>query len=211
MCDISISVSLDQLGKYDRDVQIETMRKWFFEHFEDPAHRTPYESREGGFQWIWGGPYDARDQLEEQFSDYVSEDTIDELVNDLERECREWAPVESADDYDDYFLDDVAAIEDCHGEFTIAVSDVRCLLSTNVPDKAANKFCSLLFVNVVTALEVYLSDTFIKRVMNDDEALRRFVESAPDFASEKIPLLLSPTLFDPALLRLSPDYTTPPT
>ena len=65
MCDISISISLKQLGKYDKGVQTEAMRKWFFEHFEDPAHRTPYESREGGYQWIWGGPYDARERLKD--------------------------------------------------------------------------------------------------------------------------------------------------
>ncbi len=188
MNDITISIPLDQLHKYDENVQIETMRRWFLQRFEDPANRTPYDSREGGYQWVWGGPYDAQEELEEQFSDYVSQDVIDELVNELNGECWEWAPVESADDYDEYFIDDIAEIEDCHKEFTSAIRDVRCLLSTDVPDEAASKFYSLLFINAITALEAYLSDKFIKRVMNDNEALRKFVESAPDFGTEKIPL-----------------------
>ncbi|MDI6450748.1 hypothetical protein [Anaerobaca lacustris] len=188
MCDITISLSLDQLGKYDQGVQTEVMRKWFFEHFEDPVHRTPYESREGGYQWIWGGPYDAREQLEEQFAGYVSEEVIDRVANELERECLEWAPVESPGDYEDYYLDDVAAIENCYEQFTSAISDVRRLLSVDIPKETAGKFYCLLFVNVITALETYLSDKFIKRVMNDREALRKFVESASHFGSEKIPL-----------------------
>ena len=39
----------------------ELMIEWFNQNFEDPAERTPYESAEGGYQWIWGGPYDARE------------------------------------------------------------------------------------------------------------------------------------------------------
>jgi hypothetical protein len=29
----------------------ELMIEWFHQNFEDPAERTPYESREGGYQW----------------------------------------------------------------------------------------------------------------------------------------------------------------
>ena len=32
-------------------------------NFEDPANETPYESSEGGYIYIWGGPYDALEQL----------------------------------------------------------------------------------------------------------------------------------------------------
>jgi len=33
------------------------MADWFLANFENPAECTPYESAEGGYQWIWGGPY----------------------------------------------------------------------------------------------------------------------------------------------------------
>jgi len=179
MCDTPIN---------DKDEQIETMREWFYENFEDPVHRTPYESREGGYQWIWGGPYDAGEELSENFSGGMSDEAIEELAEELNSECPEWAPVESVDDYDDYFLEVIATIEDCNKEFTSAISDVKCLLSTDIPAEAVNKFHCLLFVNVITALEAYLSDKFIKRVMMDDAVLRKFVESTPDFGNEKISL-----------------------
>ena len=43
------------------------MEAWFRFRFEDPAHNTPYDSAEGGYIWVSGGPYGAREQIEEQF------------------------------------------------------------------------------------------------------------------------------------------------
>lgn len=40
----------------DDEAAIETMIAWFHENYEDPANRVPYESAEGGYQWIYGGP-----------------------------------------------------------------------------------------------------------------------------------------------------------
>ncbi len=63
--------------------QYELMEEWFRKTFEDPAHRTPYESTEGGYIWIWGGPYDARDELESEFQRLVPQEVIDKLVDKL--------------------------------------------------------------------------------------------------------------------------------
>lgn len=80
----------------------ELMIQWFSENFEDPAVRTPYESAEGGYQWIWGGPYEARDELYSMFGDLVSESLIEEVAEEVEREgLTDWAPVSSPDDYDE--------------------------------------------------------------------------------------------------------------
>jgi hypothetical protein len=80
----------------------ELMLAWFHQNFEDPANRTPYESAEGGYQWIWGGPYEAKDELYSMFGDLVPEALIDEVVEEVERDgLTNWAPVSSPDDYDD--------------------------------------------------------------------------------------------------------------
>ena len=47
--------------------RIDSLVNWFHEHYEDPAHKTPYETKEGGYQWIWGGPYDASEVLGDNF------------------------------------------------------------------------------------------------------------------------------------------------
>jgi hypothetical protein len=79
----------------------ELMIQWFHQNFEDPAESTPHDSAEGGYQWIWGGPYDVADELFSKFGDIASEALIDEVVKHVERHgLSQWAPVHTADDYD---------------------------------------------------------------------------------------------------------------
>jgi hypothetical protein len=66
------------------------MVEWFLEHYENPAQRIPYESREGGFQYGDYGPYDARDVLAEQFADATEAD-INDALEELEEISLEWA------------------------------------------------------------------------------------------------------------------------
>ncbi len=172
----------------EREAQLEMMRDWFFKHFEDPAERTPYESAEGGYIWIWGGPYDAREELDAEFGDSIPEDVIEELADELTRQCWEWAPTPSREDYDDFLVDDIALISEYHSNFISAIHDIEKLLETEVEGSVADCFYRLLFVNVITAMETYLSDAFINTVVHDPALMRRFIETTPEFQSEKVAL-----------------------
>jgi hypothetical protein len=80
----------------------ELMIQWFHQNFEDPAENTPYESAEGGYQWIWGGPSDARDELNSMFDGLASETLIEEVADHIERDgLTEWAPVQKVEDWED--------------------------------------------------------------------------------------------------------------
>lgn len=68
---------------------IEEMVEWFFDHYEDPAQGVPHDSGEGGYQYILGGPYGAREELQEQFPNVDLED-IDEAASQIEAEGYEW-------------------------------------------------------------------------------------------------------------------------
>ncbi|KZD00869.1 hypothetical protein [Thalassospira xiamenensis] len=70
------------------------VRDWFFYMYEDPASQTPYESAEGGYQYIWGGPFEAREEIEAKFSGIVSDDIIEAVVDSVERHSDVWAPTE---------------------------------------------------------------------------------------------------------------------
>ena len=97
----------------DDDEKVERMVKWFFQNYEDAAERTPFESAEGGYQYIWGGPDDARDVLEAAFNDPgvavvegrtvveqgVKDELIDQAVDKIEEEGDDWVPVPHEDDY----------------------------------------------------------------------------------------------------------------
>jgi hypothetical protein len=82
--------------------KIEKMVEWFYQNFEDPVNRTPYESAEGGYQYIWGGPYDANDEIGSKFGGLVPDEWIEQAVNEVQKDgIYDWAPVHRDDDYDD--------------------------------------------------------------------------------------------------------------
>ena len=85
------------LAGLTREEQIEEMAQWFFANFTDPAHSTQYETREGGYQYIWGGPYVASEELEEAFGDQVDYDLIVEAAEYIQDQdgIFDWAPAEA--------------------------------------------------------------------------------------------------------------------
>ena len=70
------------------------MREWFFQNYEDPAQSTPHDSSEGGYQYVWGGPYDALEELGDEFGHLgIPDDLIEEVANDVTSDgIHEWAP-----------------------------------------------------------------------------------------------------------------------
>lgn len=183
-----VLMSEDALSNADRDTQLEIMENWFRERFEDPAMRTPYESAEGGYIWIWGGPYDARDELNTKFSGIVPDNVICELAVMLDGECQEWAPNLSLGDYGNYLIDDIAQNSEYYTDFKNAILDIRTLLETEVNSSVSPVFYRMLFINTITTLETYLSDAFINTVINIPKFMRVFIETTPVFREEKVPL-----------------------
>lgn len=182
------SIARSDIAACDRETQVEVMRTWFFQNFEDPVERTPYESREGGYIWIWGGPYEAQDELDSEFGGLIDDDVIDELANELNSICWEWGPTEKPGDYDEYLVDDIAEITEFFHNFSVAILDIRSLLQTEVSRPVKSCFFRLLYVNAITAMETYLSDAFINSVVPEPALMRRFVENSPEFKAEKISL-----------------------
>jgi hypothetical protein len=82
----------DDFRGLDIEDAVALIRGWFFENFEDPAHSTPYESREGGYQYIWGGPYNTRDIIENVFADTASDELIDAATDSVEKDGIAWVP-----------------------------------------------------------------------------------------------------------------------
>lgn len=91
--DFEKGVTRSQLKRLGHVRQIEYMLHWFGRNFEDPANETPYNSEEGGYLYIWGGPYDAAEELFDEFGDIVPETRIQEVIDEVEREgLTDWAP-----------------------------------------------------------------------------------------------------------------------
>ena len=81
-----------EFSNLEQEEQVQLMLQWFYCNFEDPAQSTPYESREGGYQFIWGGPYEASDELQARFYGLVSYETIEIAVKETDAISWQWVP-----------------------------------------------------------------------------------------------------------------------
>jgi hypothetical protein len=80
------------LREKSRGKVVELLVEWFFENFEDPVENTPWDGETGGYIYIWGGPYDAREQLWEAFGDAATEQAFEEAITEIEDRGCHWAP-----------------------------------------------------------------------------------------------------------------------
>jgi len=78
-------ISRTGFRRFPKSEKIDLMVEWFYQNYEDPANSTPYESAEGGYQYIWGGPYDANDEIGSMFGGLVPDKWIEEAVDRVQR------------------------------------------------------------------------------------------------------------------------------
>jgi hypothetical protein len=173
-----------------REDQIDAMRKWFYQKYEDPVHSCPYDSREGGYQYVYGGPFEADEELNSEFSGIVDDDVIEELADELENVTPYWSGNSDnfAPDIDDYLFQTSAESFRHADAFHQSVSNIERLLEAHVEPADRQCMLRLLYVNVITALETYLSDKFISSVNGDEKLLRKFVETTPEFRNQRMSL-----------------------
>ena len=139
---------------------IEQIENWIDRHYDDP---------------------DVEEKLKAKFSDVDTNEY---------REAESHLALNRAisDAYDYHLAKDIASISDYHDNFSGAILDIEKLLEIVVDASVASCFNRLLFVNVITAMETYLSDVFIGTVKKNQDLMRRFIETTPDFKNEKISL-----------------------
>ena len=182
------TISEAHLSKEDRTSQLDVMRTWFFQKYQNPVEECPYISKEGGYIYIWGGPYDAGEELHAEFDEVVPEEVIDELVEELEEQCYEWSGIPDRSDFDEYFLDAVGSATNPFADLCMSIERLEELLGTPFPVHLSQIIHQMIFVSAITALEAYLSEFFINEVSEDEAKLRAFVESNPDFKRESFSL-----------------------
>ena len=181
---MELEIYLEDLPGMNETTQLKLMRDWFLTHYEDPAHSLPFETAEGGYIWIDGGPYDPHDVLYEKFSEVVPEEVIESIAADLSEECAEWAKQIDLSIDDFYRFDPSEHFDD----YRTAMDKNRAVLAIEVHRPLQNTFYGMAFVNLITIMETYLSDTFISVVTRSERFMRAFVATTPEFKDQKIPL-----------------------
>lgn len=179
-----------ELRSLTREAQLTVLESWFRDRFEDPAFNTNYDSEDGEYKYWNGGPFEASDELRSEFEGIVPDDVIDELVEKLNGESAEWAPVPSGEFFidDDYWDDatDPNLRADVRGTFQSALDTIEKLLQLPIDRELSEPLWRLLYANVVSALETYLADIFINEILQDELKLRKFFESYPGYQKRTI-------------------------
>lgn len=65
---------------------------WFQDRYMDPAEGVPHDSAEGGYQYVNGGPFDAREVLATEFGAVHPDAWIEEAAARIERDGTVWVP-----------------------------------------------------------------------------------------------------------------------
>ena len=103
---VSDPPDLTGLPYYDA---VSAVEDWFLVNFEHPANSTPYDSAEGGYIFISGGPYSAREVIKTFFGNTGPEGALDQAARDIEAKSAEWVPSSRRSLPADDWIDDYAA------------------------------------------------------------------------------------------------------
>jgi len=179
------------LKKAKPEHQTIAMREWFLSRYCDPAIETPYISREGGYQYVNGGPYSPSEELYDRFSGKVPDDLIEEVVDEMEMEVgHEWAPISryEPDDYDVRFELSVAQHKEPLNRLKVRLSNSKAVLALT-GDLAAIKLAEqLVYGSLIAALEAFLWETAHYWVEHDDEVVKNIVTKLPTFSQRELKL-----------------------
>lgn len=180
----------DWIKNATEEEQIEAMRRWFYARYEDPANSMPYDGREGGFQFIWGGPYDPDDEIQERFGGVVPFEVMRSLIEDLWQEAGdEWAPVYAEGlDYDEEFVSRVDDRDEPLRYLQTRLNQIDTVLGTDANARISDLVLQMVHGSMIAALEAFLADTMTYWLKAEKKVLRDFVSRNKDFKKRSLTL-----------------------
>ena len=180
----------DWLRTAPRNLQIRAMRRWFLDRYEDPQNETPYDSEDGGYVFVWGGPYDPNDVIQERFDHVVPFKVMRALIDELYVDVGdEWAPIDhEGADYDDALSMLVVSRTDPHRMLSDRLAQIEAVLTVAGDVQLVQLTTQLAHGAAITALEAYLWDTVAYWAANDESVVRAIVATSKDFQAKTLPL-----------------------
>jgi hypothetical protein len=170
--------------------QIEAMRRWFHARYEDPANETPYSSEDGGYLFVWGGPYDPSDEIQERFGGVIPYEVMEKLIHELWSEAGdEWAPIEHEGvDYFEDFSFRVVDRADPLRLLELRLKQIDAVLNLSADPSTSDVVRQMAHGSLIAALEAFLADTVSYWIRTDKSVFRRFVSQNKDFKERKLSL-----------------------
>ncbi|ACD96146.1 hypothetical protein Glov_2432 [Trichlorobacter lovleyi SZ] len=181
------------LESADEVDQATAVKCWFYARYCDPAHETPYNTREGGYLFIHGGPYDPAVVLPDRFSGIVSDEIIQDIIDDLYSEVGDkWAPIRYAHfddfDYDERFDLQLHARNEPLDKLKERLEHAQLVLTLQGDENARRLAINLVFGAAIAAFEAFLWETVDYSVENDDDTVRNIVTNIPALKDQPMKL-----------------------
>jgi hypothetical protein len=181
-------VTSGKLKRLSRGKQIAIMRDWFDSKYDTPDE-LPYDSGEGGYQWIWGGPFDAEEALQDEFGGTVPDEVIAETALNLNDISSEWSGKPTDQDFDNTYLTElIASGADPFLTLLSSLDDIEKAAKINAGEKERKTLHKLLFANVIMTLETFLGDLFMQTLGKSRTYVEDFVFKTPHFQNIQIKL-----------------------
>jgi len=181
-----LEYNIYDIKNLEKDEQIKIMKNWFLSNYQDPQNECPYDKEEGDYVYIYGGPYYAKEELIDEFDEYVDEELIDELVNELDNVCYEWSGMDfdRVIEYEDIEKMDINPFLNLKE----SIITLEKLLDIDCGKNLSDTFNNMITANCITVLEAFLSEYLLHKVLCDNNLLRNAIEKINHFKDVKISL-----------------------
>lgn len=181
-------VNDDWLLNASENDQIAAILNWFYARYCDPAHETPCMSSEGGYIWIHGGPYDAREEIEERFNGLVPDEVLEYAVeHTASTGTYDWAPT-SLKYYDDSYDVSVYAEDEPITGLEAQLDKMKDVLSLSGSANTKEIARNLVYAGVISALETFLWQTMTFWINNREETVKQLITNHPHFRDRSVRL-----------------------
>ncbi len=162
-------IRVEQFSLYEKDDLIEMIHYWFHKNHVDPADNCPYD--EGEYIYIYGGPIRPEQALSEEFEEILGEEILQEALVQLPEPYADYSLVPDIS-WSDYTATDPYSIFNEH------IDDIRRLSAVRNNDlQIQQKYFGMLFSNTVTTFEIFISDTLVQTLHENEELRNKFLNS----------------------------------
>lgn len=173
-----------------REDQVIAVREWFTDRFCNPAEELPYNSREGGYLYINGGPYSPEEEILQRFENIVSSDVLEEVITELECEVgSEWAPIIKKFEYDelDYYDIYVESRHEPINNLNDLFDNIEALRKNNTISILHQSIVNnMIYGMFISAIEAYLWETVMYWAKEDINILYRLASKECDEKKHKL-------------------------
>lgn len=166
------------------------LKEWFISEYEVLCETNSSGQEEGVYVDVLDGPYETLDVLNDEFTNVIPLNIIAKVAGEIEKEfkCKEWSKIPKDNDIDEYFIENLNT--EFYDNFKLAIESIK-LLSHQSPvlkEELQQSLNRMLYVNIITAMESYLSDAFTNVVLSNELNVRRLVEKTPELRTRTLNL-----------------------